>query len=303
MRRPDLWFYIRVGGVWQQVGSGFTLSTSAQTIRRTGNFEGVEAVALVTEAKSWGSNTHTLTGLNAFDATVEASVGDAYIVGPSAFGIFAGKDGQVAICEVVNEFSYYVPQKGNGVYDISIGYRVEWNGMAWISSAGVFVGGDSIFATSRTPVQNSVSGAYPWSDTTAPTKISQNNRSDEPGVLTYQAKRSGAKLYFDYSALATFTTGTATAATGGTADTIVVALFRGSETAAVDWKAVTVGATALIVGSKHTIKVDLECEAFADDPEDYSVSFFLPIVGGGSPNTYLRVSNVGRPSFKVREAA
>jgi len=247
--------------------------------------------------RSWAVENQTTTSPPAL-----GPAGEQYVIGPAATGAWAGHDGKIAWRPATDaSFVITTPFVGELVYDKDLGYRVEWSGTAWISSAGVFVGGDSISATSRTPVQSSAFGAYSWSDTTAPTKSSQNNRSDEPGVLTYQAKRSGAKLYFDYSALANFTTGTATAATGGTADTIVVALFRGSETTALDWKAVTVGPGALIVGSKYTIKVDLECEAMDDDPEDYSVSFFLPIVTGGSPNTYLRVSNVGRPSFKVKE--
>ncbi|WP_211913110.1 DUF2793 domain-containing protein [Tardiphaga alba] len=41
-----------------------------------------------------------------------ATVGTAYIVGPSATGAWSGRDGDIAICEIANTFTLYDPSNG-----------------------------------------------------------------------------------------------------------------------------------------------------------------------------------------------
>lgn len=126
------------GAAWTQAGAGFTLGVGAANVMRTGAFAGVTDIALVTEAKNWAAATNTLGGLNAFDATVTAAVGDAWIIAPNPIGIFAGKTNQVAICETVNTLTMYQPSAGDFVFSKAVGRNLQFRDGAWLSATGRF---------------------------------------------------------------------------------------------------------------------------------------------------------------------
>ena len=230
-----LWY--KSGGVWSQAGSGFTLSTSAQNIQRTGTFDDVTDVALVTEAKNWSTETHTLAGLNAYDATVTGSVADAYIIASGAFGTWAGHEGKVAICEVADSYTIYTPAAGNKVYDIALGIDVRWDGTAWNPASGALI--DSVFV--KTLGNSSVTGpagndAVPnYSNSTAPTAANRHCRDDVG--LTIDVPAGATRIEFEYKALLAFD-GNGTQSAGG--DGFKSMLLRdsgsGLETDAVDWQ-------------------------------------------------------------------
>lgn len=134
-----LYYSTDSGATWTQAGAGFTLSTAAQFIQRTGSFAGVTDIALVTEGKNWAADTNTLAGLNAFDATVTGAVGDAYVIGASPFGIFAGAAGKIAICEIVNSYTIVTPEDGDTIYDKAQMMPFRWSasGSAWTTAGGL----------------------------------------------------------------------------------------------------------------------------------------------------------------------
>lgn len=209
------------GTNWTQAGSGFTLSTSAQDVIRTGSFAGVTHIALVTEAKNWAANTHTLSGLNAYDATVDAAVGDAYIIAANGFGIFTGHATKVAICELEDTLTIYTPVAGDEVYDKALDARFRFNGTAWASAAGTIVFSDKILTVTGSTTAPGSSG-YNYSATVAPL-LSAAMRLDG-AVLTRAAHRSGCEMRFRYEA-----------SPNNVGNIGAIALFRDSESAAIDW--------------------------------------------------------------------
>jgi hypothetical protein len=118
-------------------GSNFAISPTATDVRRTGSFS-ARYIALALFQGNFGGVTFTLSDLNAYGDSIVASVGDAYIIGPGAIGIFAGNDTKVAICEMANTFTIYAPAAGDLVYDISLGLNVQWNAttLAWQTATG-----------------------------------------------------------------------------------------------------------------------------------------------------------------------
>ncbi len=219
-----IWY--KSGGVWSQAGSGFTLSTSAQNIQRTGDFQDVTDIALVTEAKNWSTNTHTLAGLNAYDATVTGSVGDALIIAAGAFGIFAGHEGKVAICQVADTYTIYTPAVGNKVYDIALGYEVRWSGAAWVSAAGAMLKSKIQYTQGSGSPSGADGTASSYPDhATAPTTATE--RKLDPTSCTYTALTAGNVLIVNYEA--------DFALDGSNGDPFMGVLYRGNETTALAW--------------------------------------------------------------------
>jgi hypothetical protein len=132
-----LYYSTDSGANWTQAGAGFTLSASAQNVTRTGDFQDVTDIAVVTEAKAWTSNTNTVAGLNAYDATVTGTIGDVYVIANGAFGIWAGQETKVAICEATDTYTIYTPLAGDELYDKEEESKYRWNGTAWVSASGV----------------------------------------------------------------------------------------------------------------------------------------------------------------------
>jgi hypothetical protein len=150
------------------------------------------------------------------------SVGTAFIIGPSATGVWSGLDGKVALCEVANTFTVYTPGNGWAAYDKLQNTEFRFNGTGWVSSAGAIVGYAKQFtATGSTATGGS--GNYTYSDTTAPT-TAQSYIEDQVTITNYAARKTGARLRFEYY-LGHF----------GSTGSWVAGLFRDGETNAIDW--------------------------------------------------------------------
>lgn len=61
------------------------------------------------------------------------AVGDAYVIGSSPTGAWAGKSLQVALCEATGTWSYYAPVAGDEVYDVATAAKAAYSGSAWVT--------------------------------------------------------------------------------------------------------------------------------------------------------------------------
>lgn len=230
------------GATWTQAGSGFTLSTTAQNVVRTGSFAGVTDVALVTEAKNWSTDTNTLAQLNAYDGTVTASVGDAWIVAAGGFGVLSGWDGSVARCEISNTLTRYVPADGDEVYDKASTGRFRWVAAlsAWVTSQGVvakkYVKTDGTGSNTLRD-SGSVSG-YDYSDTSwfAGSWTLYLGRTDD-ATITHSAQSPDNILEFHYEARCQGWQDGANYGTGAVAGDrpAAIGVWRDDETAPIAW--------------------------------------------------------------------
>lgn len=178
------------------------------------------------------------------------AVGVAYVIGPSPTGAWAGKAGQVAVCEVTGTWTYYAPSNGYQVYDKSLNAPYRYDGSAWTSAAGALIGNPNVVYTASGSTTSGGAGSYTYSTTTAPT-TSQNYVEDSV-TISYAAKKVGARLRFVYR----FDQGNANAG--------VAALFMDAVANAVDWfmfalntniSNVIVFETTAADTSSHTYKV------------------------------------------------
>jgi hypothetical protein len=226
LRRTSPLCYRTEDGVWHQAGSGFTLSTTAQDVQRTGTFAAVTDIALVTEAKNWSADTNTLAGLNAFDATVTGTVGDAYIIASPAIGIFAGQELKVAICEVADSFEFYTPGDGEEVYDNDTRRLYRWSStaLAWEVVEGIH---HEYISTSASGTTDVAGTPYTYSASTPPTTAHLRIRDDSG--RTFTARPGGEKLLIKYDCIVRILTAAGGLGTGNT----VLAIYRGSETNAI----------------------------------------------------------------------
>jgi hypothetical protein len=224
-------YYSTDGTSWTQLGSGFTLSTTAADVRRSGTFS-ARYVALVTEAKNWGSDTHTLTDLNGYKQTTSLADGFKYIVAANGFGLFSGHDTQVAVVRN-GIYEFYTPYEGARVYDAAVNLRKSFDGSAWNSEAGSY--------TNLRPIAKYKQEAFSWSGSNSvgyvydpsilPTST-QNRIATENITLTVAAEFPYQWLEVEYSA----SVDAATMTTGGAADGLVAGIFVDSETNARDFK-------------------------------------------------------------------
>lgn len=277
------------GSNWTQAGSGFTLSTSAQTILRTGTFDDVTDIALVTEAKNWGSNSHTVGGLNGFDATVDVAVGDAYIIGPTAIGVLAGHEGKVAICEVADTLTVYTPQSGNRVFDISLGTEIRWNGTAWVSPTAIvdYKTTGILVAAAQDAVGSTI---YSYNNGTGPTT---SNLQTVAATLAFAAKKSGAVLEVEFRGSINAVIDGGTLGSSVSDRGVVAALFRDSETNAIDWfKANVSGATP-----EGPMSLKFLVTTSDDDEHTYTVGLLFYVTGG----TSLKQIAVDRRILSIKE--
>jgi hypothetical protein len=294
-----LFYSTNSGASWTQAGSNITTTAGMINAVRTGTFAGVTDIMLAPTAGSYAANTFTIAGLNAFDRTVTASVGDAYIVAPGAFGIWAGWDGSVAICEAANTFTRYVPAKGDRVYDIALGIMVEWHGSAWIPAGGAIIGRASVFTASGNVGSFTLGDpVYAYSSTTAPT-TSQNPRMLDGAGLRYRASSAGSILTFTYRADIVLTN--QISGSGAATGDPVIALYRGSETSALDWKRAPIPRESIIASGTQTFSIEITLTTTAADDSDhtYFVAWhgFRPATG-----TYSTVASLTRRLLVVTES-
>jgi hypothetical protein len=220
-----------------------------------------------------------------------AAVGEAYIIGPSPTGAWAGSALKIAICEVANTFTIYNP--GNGWLAFNKGDSTEYryNGSAWISAAGTWIDRKSTaFTVSGSTTAPTGATFYVNSSGTAPT--TSQRRIIDNVTLAFAAKKTGAVLRFHYRASYSIVNG----ATGGAAIDLKpsCALFRDAGSSAIDWsKASNVEGT-----------VDVWFEVTAPDTSSHTYTFAVMSgydVGGGLGSQDY--NSLVRRQFTVEEAA
>lgn len=242
-----LYYSTDSGANWTQAGAGFTLSTSAQNVQRTGSFAGVTDIAVVTEAKNWSTNTNTVAGLNAFDATIDATVGQAWIIGANAIGDFSGNEGKVAICEATDTLTIYTPQDGDEVYDKDTKTRVRWSSAAtaWLPAASGYANVEytedsssaTLSSTGSNAAQTTGTGGSSWANypTTAPTQTLNKAKILETLTAPVEADRADQDIEVRYNA-GLVGIPTVTASTTAPAwITVLLGIYVDAETNARDW--------------------------------------------------------------------
>jgi hypothetical protein len=223
-----------------------------------------------------------------------ASVGTAYIIGPSATGDWAGKDGKLAICEVANTFTVYPPSNGWAAYDKSLNGEFRFNGTAWVSAVGAIIGRKSRSTAGGSHSSNGAAFGYTYNTTTAPT-TSPRARIDQAG-LVYQAAAGTNNLVFSYSADVVIGVGTSSQGLGS----IVVGLFRDSENSAIAWSMAAISDFAL-AGGLYLSHLEHTFEISASDalPHTYGVRIVCKLTDA---NNFAEVSSIARRTFRVEES-
>lgn len=116
----DAYWHLDAGAVWRS-GVGTLIYQAAS----------VPLSALINSG--WRTLVENMT-TNAPPAS--PAVGDAYVIGSSPTGAWAGQAAKLAICQVAGTFALYAPVKGQKVYDRATELDYVWDGSAWISASG-----------------------------------------------------------------------------------------------------------------------------------------------------------------------
>ncbi len=223
----------------------------------------------------------------------------AYIIGPSPTGAWAGNTGKLAMCLAAGSFTIITPVLGDEVFDKSLNTKYQFNGSAWISAAGSWVGRASVFTASGSTAFAFLAASFNYSATSAPT-TSLRRLIDSVG-LPYTAKKSGATLRIHYSADVTFTTGSTSE---GLTGNLVIALFRDSVTSAIDWQLATSGIDKFLTGSAVSALAHLDNWFEVTAPDASSHTYSVAIISKYSvANVMTDAGNLSRRLLEIEESA
>ena len=209
------------------------------------------------------------------------SLGDAYVIGSSPTGAWAGSAGKLAILESTASpitFTIYTQADGWTVYDKSLkaDYRYSSSASAWVSAEGAIAQAASSGIKTNPATSSGGSGSYSYSATTAPTKTPAFVQDDDACITSFSARKTAARLEFDYSWHA------------GSTLAVVVALFRDAETTALDWKDIT----TLSANGYASVTFEIS----ANDASAHTYKAVLINQGAGNPN-----GSITRRRMSVRE--
>lgn len=164
------------------------------------------------------------------------SLGVMWIVGSSPTGAWSGKAGQIARSDDGSTFVFIVPTEGDHAYDKALNSLYRYDS-GWVNAAGAYVAQTSAASTSSADITTDGSGSgssgYVYSDTSAPTSTGDHTAT-ETLTVTHTARASGTIIEIDYIARLTITSSNL-----DDLDSLTVALFRDSETSAIDWQLVS----------------------------------------------------------------
>ena len=216
-----------------------------------------------------------------------ASVGVAYIVGPSATGAWLGYDGNIAICEAANTFTLYAPQTGDKVFNKSLGYEVLFNGTSWVSAGGQIVGIGSASYAGPWAITHGGSASFDFQYNASGATSSSIGFTDTNCAIPYTAKRAGASLRFRYSCrLETWTSVDVGNVIGALVSGVKwhghrggVCLLRDSVTAALDVRARPIAAASVATDGTVT---------WTWVPDGFSVEFWATAPDTSSHAYYVR---------------
>lgn len=216
---------------------------------------------------------------------VSPSDGVAYIIGGSPTGAWAGHAFKIAYREA-GAWLIVSPQIGWQVYDKNITAGVVYAAAGWVSLVAGYSAATSIFTAASLSGSMPISGNYSYLPTTAPTTASNN--TDDPAILTYAAKRSGAVLEVHYNC-------SMPAVTGGANMGMTIGLQVDSSAAMTDWNVLNnSGSTSLPGISAAATFFVTTSDTLA---HDYRIRFF-PFNTSSSPNF-----NFSRRRLIIRERA
>lgn len=203
------------------------------------------------------------------------SKGDAYIIGSSPTGAWAGHAGSLAVWEG-SDWGIYTPAEGWRVYDIAQDNDYRFDGSAWVSLSGALRFFSSQFTAGTGSVADSgATTGYTYSSSTAPTT---SNRRYLDSVTITRVARSGAKLRFRYSAHVTDVDSKISA----------IAIYRDSDVNAVAWIWNPIG--------EHLI----DAEFLLSAPDASSHTYKIAVVLSSLPSSAITLD---RRLFTIEEFA
>jgi hypothetical protein len=164
------------------------------------------------------------------NAPPSPSIGVNYIIGPSPTGVWSGHAAQIAACEDGSTWTIYAPRAGELAYDKSLAIDYRFDGTQWASSAGAWIGLQTVFTGGGSAFIPGGNNVYGYAFDNPP--ITTNRRYGDLSSLTRAARVGVGRLRITYSADLKLTT----AAFTGAVDTDGgIALYRDTELAAVGW--------------------------------------------------------------------
>lgn len=237
-----------------------------------------------------------VTNQNTNTPPVSPGLGTSYIIGPSPTGSWAGNAGKVATCLVTGVFTILTPADGDTVYDRTLLSNFTFNGTAWVSSAGLWIGHAAVQTASGSTTAPSGTSAYTYSSGTAPT--TSHRRLIDNVSLTYTAKKAGATLRFHFVGDAAYVS-----ASGGQGiGNHVAALFRDSVSSALDWQ--TVPLVDLVVsGASLSVSTHLDHWFEIVAPDTSAHVYSVALTSRYAASTQLTdASALTRRTFEVEES-
>lgn len=211
--------------------------------------------------------------------------GDAYIIGGTPTGVWAGNAKNIAIFET-SAWVIYTAQAGYLVFDQSLNQAVLFNAGIWNSLvSGISNVATAISTTASGVLSRTNASPYAFSETVAPTTANQH--WEDPFTITYTALRSGSIIELNYQCLiatSTFNIGNA-----------VAALFRDSDATALDW--LRVSDIALIAADSKLVNISLFFTTVDTSSHTYKV-WIVP----SNANT-AGVNYLNRRRFLLKEYA
>lgn len=209
--------------------------------------------------------------------------GEQYIIGASATGLWAGKDGKIAWRPSTDAtFEIATPFVGEEIWDKAAGLKYRWTGTAWVSAAGAIIG--YTYASTQAASAGTITNPgtdYVYSDGTAPT--ASVNRTADPVTLTYAAKSISNKLRIKYRAHCTF---------GAASFLSTFGILRSAENDAVAWDEVSVEASI-------TLKMIVELTFLITPTNTLSQTYKL--VGYENASGTQRVTAFSHRLFEIEE--
>ena len=291
----QLYTSIDNGSNWLTYGSSFACTSTAQMLRRAVEVAGVTDIALVLESKNYSTATLSLKWFNGHDDTFTLAKGNRFIVAANAFGILAGREGQVCSADEADVASFYAPVGGSRVFDISLGTDVQWRAASstWESAAGVWIGSSPVKFTAASGGGDTGSSGYTYSASTPPTTSSRRLFDGEP--ITYRARKAGTKtLRLTYAADFQTSVGVSSTSWG-----LCFGIFRDSETNAIAWgRLPDYNSNTQNVAARTTIICTV------DVPDTNEHTYTMALIGSESSGTAANgtlVASVARREFYCEE--
>lgn len=205
--------------------------------------------------------------------------GNAYIIGASPTGAWAGNAGKIAQ-DQGSSWGIYTPAEGWTADDQDQNGPYRYNGSAWIAQAGAIVGAEHQYTAgngSTTNTGQTGAGAGAAYSSGSPPTTSHRRRTDDV-IISHAAKKTNARLRFEYSCKTNGTTLNNASLFPSAATSFIVALFRDSDATAIKHR--FIGTTTY----PDQIFVVLEVTASDSISHDYKIAILPTTAGTGQVN-------------------